>query len=30
MMWYETLNFLPIYLVVVSIFIVGLSMTGGK
>jgi len=30
MMWYETLNFLPIYLVVVSIFIVGLSMAGRK
>ena len=30
MMWYETSNFLPIYLVVVSIFIVGLSMAGGK
>jgi hypothetical protein len=29
-MWYETLNFLPVYLVVVGIFIVGLAFAGRK
>jgi hypothetical protein len=29
-MWYETSNFLPIYLVVVGIFIVGLAFAGRK
>jgi len=29
-MWYEVTNFLPIYLIVVGIFIVGLAFAGRR